>query len=1145
MSVASGSSWLRGLRSSSLFRPPPPDRLQRQEEVLAYVELFIQCASESFVDDITELARSHYPQEVVCLLDDVLATIVLKCPEHAHAILHPLLSCVIDGTLTYNKKNPPFGSFVTLFSPSSERDVTEQWVLACGEVLRILTHYNRPIYKAALGTSITNIDCSSGTSGHYGSSNISQKGNEDKLYISDKQGKMPQRLLTPWITDSLLAAPLGIRSDYFRWCGGVVGKYATGRELQPPTTAVGGRGLGKQPQLLSSTPRWAVANGAAVISSVCDDEVSRYETADLTAAAVPALLLPPPATAFDEHLVAGLPPLEPYAHLFHRYYGIATPGATQKLLLGLFEAPSSWAPDALDAAVQLVELLRAAEDFSSSFKLPGTWFHLHFLRPIGTAMAMRSGRVAAAAAALLFRLFSQPALLFPRGHTQDVHILQPLYGPPTHAALTEKNEAEAVQAIEEATAKGMASLISGNGADVEWRICAIWEAAYGLLSLDSSAVDLPDLVVSTPLQPPVLSWSLFRPLLRVLEHLPRASPSHASMRRIFSATASAILQRVFPVQDISEPKNGRLKGSQAGGGGAGAESVRMAELRAMVHGLFMEPFLSPDVASQLLSDALTICHNHDALWQGSDKKGKKDGGCMPMDIGEARQKLLMSESRKNRGAVATFDAYVVAAVCALTCELQLCSFSSVISGFSFQLNNGSSGASISSATGHDRPMKELGNLLPPAALHSKRLMDILERLLVLEPTSTLIQSSSSDSSDILAAAVVAAHLSKLMGRSRTCMQSLIVTTRCNWDPGLSAKSFAVLSLVERNLKVLNDALSSAQKSVKGSSKRRMVESGSDMIQPKSQQKEKNGQDRNQKEVFSTVPVFNPASERASKSFCNEIYLPFTAADITNLMCKPAGIDKGVDAMLRVILVKKPDLAVAAVPLLWQRLMISAEIPISCEGTSAKQGWRQVVEALCYMVMAFPMTVTPAVISQAERGLQPWNGKDAQKQRSIWRLNSRIICLLAEFLRLRNYPEVVTVAASASDLLQKATDGLCTSEDVYTMPQLELLEAVLEAAQSLVLWDKSAQTPAELLLSLLKVRIFILRFHLLTRGCIMLEMGLSTQLWSSEIRRVDNTKRHFEASVLSKFSIKCFSPVEYMVVHVTRGLAISVMRGIIS
>lgn len=52
-----------------------------------------------------------------------------------------------------------------------------------------------------------------------------------------------------------------------------------------------------------------------------------------------------------------------------RYYAIASPSATQRLLLGLLEAPPSWAPDALDAAVQLVELLRAAEDYASGMRV--------------------------------------------------------------------------------------------------------------------------------------------------------------------------------------------------------------------------------------------------------------------------------------------------------------------------------------------------------------------------------------------------------------------------------------------------------------------------------------------------------------------------------------------------------------------------------------------------------------------------------------------------------------------------------------------------------------------------------------------------------------------------------------------------------
>ena len=49
--------------------------------------------------------------------------------------------------------------------------------------------------------------------------------------------------------------------------------------------------------------------------------------------------------------------------------------------------------------------------------------HLHFLRAIGTAMSMRAGIAADAAAALLFRILSQPALLFPPlRHAEGVEI---------------------------------------------------------------------------------------------------------------------------------------------------------------------------------------------------------------------------------------------------------------------------------------------------------------------------------------------------------------------------------------------------------------------------------------------------------------------------------------------------------------------------------------------------------------------------------------------------------------------------------------------------------------------------------------------------------------------------------------------------
>nr|GEX14066.1 hypothetical protein [Tanacetum cinerariifolium] len=68
------------------------------------------------------------------------------------------------------------------------------------------------------------------------------------------------------------------------------------------------------------------------------------------------------------------------------YYVIASPSATQRLLLGLLEAPPSWTPDAIGAVVQFLEL-------------PRNWMQIHFLRAIGTAMSIGAG---IAAAALLF-----------------------------------------------------------------------------------------------------------------------------------------------------------------------------------------------------------------------------------------------------------------------------------------------------------------------------------------------------------------------------------------------------------------------------------------------------------------------------------------------------------------------------------------------------------------------------------------------------------------------------------------------------------------------------------------------------------------------------------------------------------------------
>ncbi|XP_057862401.1 protein GIGANTEA isoform X1 [Cryptomeria japonica] len=1081
--------WIEGLQSSSLFRPPPQDAQQRQIEILAYVELFGQYTSEEFPHDIAEIIHCHYPNEEVCLLDDVLATFVLHHPEHGHTFIHPLLSLIIDRIVIYDKKIPPFSSFISLFSPSSklhfpwQKDYPEQWGVACLGILRVLTHYNRPLLDNEVDRA-QNGATERSASGNSASTSKSR----DKEPLGDcaqqYQEKKPLRLLTPWITDSLLATSMGIRSDYFRWCGGVMGKYAAGGELKPPITA-GGQGPGKHPQLMPSTPRWAVANGAGVILSVCDDEVARYESVNLTSTAVPVLLLPPPTTALDEHLIAGLPPLEPFANLFHRYYAIASPSSTERLLLGLLEAPPSWAPDALDAAVQLVGLLRHAEDYASTMRLPKNWFHMHFLHAIGTALSMRGSIAAEAAAALLFRIISQPGLLFPPPrHAQGVDVQCDIYGAFGPSRLGEQMEVSAHQANVEATAQGVASLMCIHGPDVEWRICTLWEAAYGLLPLSSSKVDLPEMVVATPLQPPVLSWNLFHPLLRVLEYLPRGSPSEVSLMKIFTATVEAILQRTFPAE-VQGEQTRRIRNSHACVG-LPSKKLVVAELHAMIHSLFIETCSSLELASHLLFVVLTVCLRHDdAVQQGSRKT--KIGVLSNFTVNDrqetnGKQRYSRHRTNKERGAVATFDSYVLAAVCALACEVKLFSFTSPMVACPPQ----------SLLHKVDEPIRSHGpigifpNGMCSAVNHTRRLLGILEGLLSLKP-SLGINPMSYSSSEIVAAAMVAAHISELLRRSKACMDALSVVMRCNWDPDLCSRASLVLGLIDVNGKavtVIADKSEPAESHVQCEAEEKA--NINRVASVENSQEQSAFIQSHEENPISPLETFPHGHEKiivknedqclvdVAIGYCrnNNANVQMDASD----KAAPCALEihKGVNGnvvnFVKVVLEEKEDLCVAAVPLVWQRLVTAPEMKTSAESTSAKQGWRQVVDALCKIVLASPVKAATAIVLQAERDLRPWVARDDTQGEQIWRLNQRIVNLLAELLRNRNAPEALMVLANASDLLLRATDGMPVDGEACTTPQLELLEATAGAAQFSLGWGSRGKATAQGLWNLLKYRL---------------------------------------------------------------------------
>nr|ACY30446.1 gigantea-like protein [Liriodendron tulipifera] len=1029
-----------------------------QVQIMAYVEYFGQFTSERFPEDVAELIRTCYPSKEKRLLDEVLAIFVLHHPEHGHAVVHPILSCIIDGTLVYDKNDPPFSSFISLVCPSSEKEYSEQWALACGEILRILTHYNRPIYNIENQSS----EMERSNSGNHATTSDSRDGEACQLSLVEHERK-PLRPLSPWITDILLAAPLGIRSDYFRWCGGVMGKYAAG-ELKPPTTGYLWSQVRKHPQLMPSTPRWAVANGAGVILSVCDEEVAAMNCY-LTAAAVPALLLPPPTTALDEHLVAGLPALEPYARLFHRYYAIATPSATQRLLLGLLEAPPSWAPDALDAAVQLVELLRAAEDYASGMRLPRNWMHLHFLRAIGTAMSMRAG-IAADAAAAYFRILHTTLLSPPSMLRVDVQH-EPLGGS------IHQKQIESARSTIEATAQGIASMLCAHGPEVEWRICTIWEAAYGLLPLSSSAVDLPEIIVATPLQPPILSWNLYLPLLKVLEYLPRGSPSEACLMRIFVATVEAILQRTFPLQSSREQTR---KSRYHGVVGPASKNLAVAELRTMVHSLFLESCASMELASRLLFVVLTVCVSHEALPNGSKKPTGID--IHSPDEEQQNGKGMRTKNRKKQGPVATFDSYVLAAVCALSCELQL----SPLMSKAAKCSDSKDSMTIEKS-GKLMDLLMSSNGICSAVHHTRRMFSNFRSTLFIEPSS-VGTSWSYSSNEIVAAAMVAAHVSELFGRSKACMHALPFLMRCKWDEEIYTRASSLYHLIDIHGKAVASILDKAEPleatlyvhhygrmlkyalTVEKIEVLRMITAlHRDLLIHKNMKMVSiwnlRTNPRHEKALILTDVMLND-SGKSLKS------LPVDASDLANFLTldRHIGFNCSAQALLRSVLAEKQELCFSVVSLLWHKLITAPETQMSAE-VHLPTGWRQVVDALCNVVLASPTKTLTAVVLQTER-IATWIARDDEQGQGMWRINQRIVKLMVELLRNHDSPEALIILSSTSDLLLRATDGMLVDGEACTLPQLELLEATARAVQVVLDLGESSSAVADGLSNLLKV-----------------------------------------------------------------------------
>lgn len=497
-------------------------------------------------------------------------------------------------------------------------------------------------------------------------------------------------------------------------------------------------------------------------------------------------------------------------------------------------------------------------------------------------------------------------------------------------------------------------MLCAHGPEVEWRICTIWEAAYGLIPLSSSAVDLPEIIVATPLQPPILSWNLYIPLLKVLEYLPRGSPSEACLMKIFVATVEAILQRTFPPESSREQNR---KTRYLFGIGSTSKNLAVAELRTMVHSLFLESCASVELASRLLFVVLTVCVSHEAQSNGSKKARVEESYPADESVEESQK---MSDKQRNRtkktkkqGPVAAFDSYVLAAVCALACELQLFPL----------ISKGINHAHSKDAKNVAKPAKEnvctneFRSSVDSAVCHTRRILAILEALFLLKPSS-VGTSWSYSSNEIIAAAMVAAHVSELFRWSKACMHALSVLMRCKWDSEICSRASSLYNLIDFHSKAVASIVNKAEPleahlrqvpiwrdSFVCFEGRKLSRGGNSRClnvgQPSASQCEDSAHSETKQKSESASHSFEGSGNTFGKGVAS---FPLDASDLANflIMDRHIGFNCSAQVLLRSVLTEKQELCFSVVSLLWHKLIAAPETQPSAESTSAQQGWRQVI-----------------------------------------------------------------------------------------------------------------------------------------------------------------------------------------------------------
>ena len=367
----------------------------------------------------------------------------------------------------------------------------------------------------------------------------------------------------------------------------------------------------------------------------------------------------------------------------------------------------------------------------------------------------------------------------------------------------------------------------------------------------------------------------------------------------------------------------------------------------MVHSLFLESCASVELASRLLFVVLTVCVSHEAHSNGS-KKARVDESFPPDESIEESEKMSdkqrdRTKKTKKQGPVAAFDSYVLAAVCALACELQLFPLISKGTNHAHSKN----GKYVAKPAKVNVCTTEFQSSVDSAVCHTRRILSILEALFLLKP-STIGTSWSYSSNEIVAAAMVAAHVSELFRWSKACMHALSVLMRCKWDSEICSRASSLYNLIDFHSKAVASIVNKAEPleahlmqvpiwrdSFVCFEGRKLSQGGNSRCSNVGQPSALQCEDSSHSESKRKSDIASCSNEGSGNTIGQGVAsFPLDASDLANFLTKDRhiGFSCSAQVLLRSVLTEKQELCFSVVSLLWYKLIAAPETQPSAEST---------------------------------------------------------------------------------------------------------------------------------------------------------------------------------------------------------------------